>query len=149
MKKQVKILYSPGYGAGWYTTNTQYPDCLRDSEIIKLVEQMDKLLEESEYNSRDIEKYEYYSAVSSKEIPDCYKYLLTDEFESFSKLYNDIVQEIERLANEKWPKGYWSTGTIRQLKIAVMNEGQAFKLKDFDGSESIEYIYTDSNLLIA
>jgi hypothetical protein len=147
MKKQVKILYSPGYGAGWYTTNTQYPDCLRDSEIIELVEQMDKLLEEVEYDSRDIEKYEYYSI--TKNLPKYSEYLLTDEFLSFRELYNNIVQEIERLANEKWPKGYWSTGTIRQLTIAVMNEGQIFKLNDFDGSESIEYVYTDSHLLIA
>lgn len=33
-----KILYSPYFGAGWYTWNTDYPDCITNPEIIDMVE---------------------------------------------------------------------------------------------------------------
>ena len=35
----VAVLYSPGYGAGWYTWNTEYPEILFDPGIVELVEQ--------------------------------------------------------------------------------------------------------------
>lgn len=149
MNETVKILYSPGYGSGWYTNNTQYPDCLRDSEIIALVEKRDILLEEFDYDERDIERYEYYSGISTDKIPVIYDFLLSDKFLLFREKYNAIIKEIEELANKKWPNGYWSDGAIRDLSIEVMNKGQIFKLKNYDGSESIEYVYTDSNLLVA
>jgi hypothetical protein len=36
---KVAVLYSPGYGAGWYTWNKDYPECVFDSELVVLVEQ--------------------------------------------------------------------------------------------------------------
>lgn len=36
---KVAVLYSPGYGAGWYSWNTNYPECLFLPEIVKLVEE--------------------------------------------------------------------------------------------------------------
>lgn len=39
----VAVLYSPGYGSGWYSHNTDYPECLFDPKIIELVEQDKKL----------------------------------------------------------------------------------------------------------
>ena len=33
----VAVLVSPGYGAGWYTWNTDFPECLYDPEIVKIV----------------------------------------------------------------------------------------------------------------
>ena len=33
----VAVLVSPGYGAGWYTCNTDFPECLYDPEIVKIV----------------------------------------------------------------------------------------------------------------
>ncbi len=35
---KVAILYSPGYGAGWYTWNTNYPESIFLPRIIELVE---------------------------------------------------------------------------------------------------------------
>jgi len=33
----VAVLYSPGFGAGWYTWNYAHPECLFDPEIVELV----------------------------------------------------------------------------------------------------------------
>lgn len=38
---KVAVLYSPGYGAGWYTWNSARPECLFDPEIVALVEKKD------------------------------------------------------------------------------------------------------------
>ena len=35
---QVAVLYSPGFGAGWYTWNYNFPQCLFDPEIVRMVE---------------------------------------------------------------------------------------------------------------
>jgi hypothetical protein len=35
---KVAVLYSPGFGAGWYTWNYDYPEILFDPAIVKLVE---------------------------------------------------------------------------------------------------------------
>jgi hypothetical protein len=35
---KVAVLYSPGYGAGWYTWNTEHPECLFHPEIVAIVE---------------------------------------------------------------------------------------------------------------
>jgi hypothetical protein len=35
---KVAVLYSPGYGAGWYTWNMQYPEILFDPSIVTFVE---------------------------------------------------------------------------------------------------------------
>ena len=35
---KVAVLYSPSYGAGWYTWNKKYPQCLFSPEIVDLVE---------------------------------------------------------------------------------------------------------------
>lgn len=34
---KVAVLYSRGFGAGWYTWNTDHPECLYDPEIVKIV----------------------------------------------------------------------------------------------------------------
>ena len=39
---KVGILYSPGFGAGWYTWNTSVPQCIFSPEIIKIVEEGNK-----------------------------------------------------------------------------------------------------------
>ena len=36
---KVAVLISPGYGAGWYTWNTDYPELLFHPKIVELVEQ--------------------------------------------------------------------------------------------------------------
>jgi len=35
---KVAVLYSPGFGAGWYTWNTEYPECIYDPDVVALVE---------------------------------------------------------------------------------------------------------------
>jgi hypothetical protein len=35
---KVAVLYSPGFGAGWYTWNTDAPEILFDPAIVKFVE---------------------------------------------------------------------------------------------------------------
>lgn len=35
---KVAVLYSPGFGAGWYTWNLAQPSCLFDPEIVELVQ---------------------------------------------------------------------------------------------------------------
>ena len=34
---KVAVLVSPGYGAGWYTWNSDRPECLFDPDIVKMV----------------------------------------------------------------------------------------------------------------
>lgn len=34
----VAVLYSPGYGAGWYSWNTNHPECLFDPNVVAMVE---------------------------------------------------------------------------------------------------------------
>ena len=34
----VAVLYSPGYGAGWFSWNTKHPEILFDPAIVELVE---------------------------------------------------------------------------------------------------------------
>jgi len=34
---RVAVLYSPGFGAGWYTWNYSHPECLFDPDIVELV----------------------------------------------------------------------------------------------------------------
>jgi hypothetical protein len=38
----VAILYSPGFGAGWYTWNREYPECLYDPDIVAAIESNDR-----------------------------------------------------------------------------------------------------------
>jgi hypothetical protein len=42
---KVAVLYSPGFGAGWYTWNYEYPEIVFDPAIVKLVieEKFDEL----------------------------------------------------------------------------------------------------------
>ncbi len=39
---EVAVLYSPGYGAGWYSWNTNHPDILFDKDIVQAVIDKDK-----------------------------------------------------------------------------------------------------------
>ena len=36
---KVAVLYSPGYGAGWYTWNRELPEIMFDPAIVKLVQE--------------------------------------------------------------------------------------------------------------
>lgn len=47
--------------------------------------------------------------------------------------------EIEELAKSKWPDGYF--GGASDLTIEWIDEGTLFRIKEYDGYESIEYNY--------
>ncbi len=34
---EVAVLYSPGYGAGWYSWNREYPGILFDKDLVQLI----------------------------------------------------------------------------------------------------------------
>lgn len=34
----VAVLYSPGFGAGWFTWNRQFPQCIFDPEIVDMIQ---------------------------------------------------------------------------------------------------------------
>lgn len=36
-KGLVAVLYSPGYGAGWYSWNSDHPECLFDPDVVEWV----------------------------------------------------------------------------------------------------------------
>jgi len=38
---KVAVVYSPGFGAGWYTWNKEYPEILFDPTIVKYLEDED------------------------------------------------------------------------------------------------------------
>ncbi len=46
---KVGVLYSPGFGAGWYTWNTEVPQCIFSPEIIKMVEEGSTSLIDNEF----------------------------------------------------------------------------------------------------
>ena len=35
---QVAVLYSPGFGSGWFTWNPTFPECIFDPEIVEMIE---------------------------------------------------------------------------------------------------------------
>lgn len=39
---KVAVLVSPGFGGGWYTWNTEYPELLFDAKLVEAVENQDK-----------------------------------------------------------------------------------------------------------
>jgi hypothetical protein len=106
---QVAVLYSPGYGAGWYSWNTNFPECVYHPDIVALVELK--------------EKYEDGRRASS--------------FYDDTK-HQAIVSQIEAKATELFGESFFAGGA-RDLSIAWIEEGLAFDIDDYDGCESIEY----------
>jgi hypothetical protein len=41
---KVAVLYSPGFGAGWYSWNSSVPQCLFSPEIVAMVEAVENHL---------------------------------------------------------------------------------------------------------
>ena len=89
---KVAVLYSPGYGAGWYSWNTKYPECLFDPNIVSLIEAGQHDLIEA---------------------------------------YCDLIHPDLCAAGAE------------QLKIEWIPVGTLFKIREYDGNESIEYQDTD------
>lgn len=104
---QVAVLYSPGYGAGWYTWNESRFE--EQDEALKLV--FDPILVD---------------LVKQKEANRLFGDL---------DLLNSINQQIENRANEILPDGYF--GGVEDLTIMWVPIGTEFRIEEYDGSESI------------
>jgi hypothetical protein len=92
MTEKVKILFSVGFGSGWYSWNTKYPELLRDERVIQWIE-----------DGEDPE----------------------EKIELVSYLKN------------KYPEIYIRTN-LDSLEIALIPKRTLFRIKEYDGSESIE-----------
>lgn len=84
---KVAVLVSPGYGAGWYTSNKEFPECLFDADIAKIV-------------------------------------------------LGEVVGNIEDVAYEKYGEEFY-LGGFDQLKVEWVLIGDRFRIKEYDGSESL------------
>lgn len=103
MKKYIKdgkvaILYSPGYGAGWSSWNTQYPELLFDSDIVQFVlDHPDMNKREDEFTSLFQDKYPdaYFGGCRDLKIEWMFpgtQFRIT-EYDGFESIeYNDDIQ---------------------------------------------------------
>lgn len=55
---KVAVLYSPSYGAGWYTWNHDHPEAIFDPEIVKLILEQPELGRRDYHNKAVISKIE-------------------------------------------------------------------------------------------
>ena len=92
MTEYVKILFSPGYGSGWYSWNTQYPELMRDERVIQWIE-----------DGQD----------------------------------PDERAELVSYLETKYPEMYIGSN-LDELEIALIPKGTLFRIKEYDGSESLE-----------
>lgn len=96
---RVAILYSPGFGAGWYTWHN-IPELLRDPEVVHLVESREKAPVEEQY---------YYTE-----------------------------KIVEYCRNTYGDDAY--LGGAGDLAIEWIELGDKFRINEYDGSETIEYL---------
>lgn len=96
---KVAILYSPGYGAGWFTWH-HVEALLRDPEVVHLVE------------------------CREKAEPDNAQY------------YNE---KIIQYCNETYGKDNFYGGAD-QLQIEWVELGDKFRIQEYEGAETIEYL---------
>ena len=92
MTEYVKILFRPGYGSGWYSWNTQYPELMRDERVIQWIE-----------DGQD----------------------------------PDERAELVSYLETKYPEIYIGSN-LDELEIALIPKGTLFRIKEYDGSESLE-----------
>ena len=91
---KVAVLYSPAFGAGWYTWNYQYPEILFDPAIVEFVEK---------------EKWAELETYVILKYPEIYKAGMTDlqvewipEGTEFKVTEYDGNESIEYKENESW-----------------------------------------------
>lgn len=84
---KIAVLYSPGFGAGWFTWNRKHPECLFHPAIVKLIEE-------------------------EQNVP-------------------------TSLCKELFGEDFY-TGGSDDLQIEWLDVGTAFRIDEYDGSESID-----------
>lgn len=97
---KVAVLYSPTYGAGWYSWNKKHKDCLFEPQIVSLVEDKDNYSEQ------------------------------------------EFINKINELAIKLYGEDFYAGGG-KDLVIQWLPQGMAFKIEEYDGCESIEYVFDD------
>jgi hypothetical protein len=106
---KVAVLYSPGYGAGWYSWNPDVRECLFHPDLVALVEQKAALEEPFKFKRKD-------------EIPG----------------RQELINAIKAKATELFGDDFFNEGA-RDLSLEWLGEGDAFRITERDGSEDIEY----------
>lgn len=96
---RVAILFSPGFGAGWYTWHN-IPELLRDPEVVHLVE--------------------------------CRSNVNLDQ----QAYYNDKIIEY---CNKTYGEEHYYGG-VSELAIEWIELGDKFRINEYDGAETIEYL---------
>lgn len=64
---KVAVLYSPGFGAGWYSWNTDKPECLFHPKIVELVE-ANKHSEITQEFCNELFKCEYFCMLGAHDL---------------------------------------------------------------------------------
>lgn len=108
----VAVIYSPSFGAGWYTWNyMHYPAPERmifDSDLVQiLLDRDEKLFQENDLEYR--------------------KKILDESEEKFLIRLNELFDSFDA-----------SVFDIENLEIAWIPKGVEFFIKEYDGSESIQ-----------
>lgn len=124
---KVSVLVSRGYGAGWYSWNRDFEQCLFHPELVELVELK--------------------VVLDAINIP--YKDKYNPEFPVNVQKQN-IISQIKKLASDLFGPKFYPDGAdglyIEQVYCKSM-----FYIKDFDGNESLVYldINCDYNIITA
>lgn len=58
MKKMILVLYSPQYGAGWFSWNQKFEDCLFNLELVELVKKKELLEKEKQDTTQVVSEIE-------------------------------------------------------------------------------------------
>jgi hypothetical protein len=113
---KVSVLISRGYGAGWYSWNTKFPQSLFHPDLVELVEE--KYILDKEY------------------LPYTERSNPNNELNIKKK---EIISKIETLATSLFGDDFYHGGA-EGLYIQQVYEGESFVIKDFDGQESLRYV---------
>jgi hypothetical protein len=117
MKKIIKdnkvaVLYSPGFGGGWYSW-IGVEQCLFEPEIVELVLQREEIINE------------HYCSDNANVV-------------SFEVALEKINNQIKNLAKLFYGEYLYVEGA-ENLQVAWIEVGTMFRISEYDGSESIHY----------
>ena len=121
---KIAVLISPGYGAGWYSWNTEHRECIFDKDIVELVlKKMDILEELKKLSYKDRQEATKRTNSSLMKI---------------SKIKDNIVE----LAKQKFGDGFYTRGA-EDLEVEFVSIGSNIQINEYDGSESLNFGYND------
>jgi hypothetical protein len=119
LKNKIAVLISGGFGAGWYSWNTNLSDCLTNPKLVELV--LEKEMLEDELGKLN--------------------WSLRDKSETKKKI-NLSIKNIEDIAESLYGNNFYSGGA-KGLYIEWVEKDSQFRIEEYDGSESL--VYKDSD----